>query len=120
MKIKILVIDDEQAFLDTMKMMKWSEEIEMVFCNNALSAVELIPEACAIISDVMMSNSEKLEAALALVEDKVEIVRMTGNLDHTGKKILFKPFSIKQFRMTVNELVENYKVAQNFNEPKAA
>lgn len=102
MKSKILVIDDEEMIIDILKHAKCGPEVELMFCNNAKEAVELIPTADAIISDVRMANSDVLENALAKVGPEVFIVRMTGDLDHPAKHLLFKPFSLKKFKETVS------------------
>lgn len=105
MKTKILIIDDEQMLLDNFKMIKWGDNLEMVFCNNAISAAELIPQADGIVSDVMMADVEYLDRALALVKKNVPVFRMTGNLNYEGENVLIKPFSIKQLKETVNNMM---------------
>lgn len=109
MKTKILIIDDEQMLLDNFKMIKWDEGVEVSFCNNAISAVDLIPCFDGIISDVMMANSDKLDAALGAVNENISVCRMTGNFDYAGSNVLIKPFSIKKLKEVVNDMRLNHQ-----------
>lgn len=111
MTTKILVIDDEQMFLDALKMVKWDPGLEVTFCNSANEALPLIPLADGIISDVCMANSDKLELALAAVKSRIPIIRMTGNLDSPSKDLLIKPFSLKQFKESINSMHTQGKAA---------
>lgn len=112
MKTKILVIDDEDGILTSLKMVKLSDNVELLFCNNAKEALLLIPQVDAIISDVQMPNQTLLEEGLNQFNSEM-IYRMTGNINYDFNQILLKPFSLKKFREVISDLVQKNKQFKN-------
>ena len=100
----ILVIDDEVDILDIVadQIEILGYTCEVLKAQSTEEAEKLIDRCDAIISDVKMPNSARIEELLR--SSKKPVARITGHDDFQGDLIIRKPFEVKGFKEVMDKL----------------
>jgi putative nucleotidyltransferase with HDIG domain len=123
-KIRILVIDDDVAILDCIRLSLQSlGPYQVTVCENPREALELLHtnDFATVISDVNMPGLSGLDVLAAVVkyDDKIPVVLITGNTEseimrkaiHLGVyEFLKKPFEMSDLVVTVKQAVETHRL----------
>lgn len=125
MKYKVLLVDDEQIYLQYLrKMMNW-EALDCGICGCARSgeaAIRMVEEYCPdiVFMDINMSQMDGLEACAALREKKcgAKVIIMTAynefSFAHRAIKLnvfdyLLKPFDEEELATALKKCIEEIK-----------
>lgn len=105
-KIKILVIDDEEALLEVIaeQIESFGEGFEVLTAKNVSEAQKKIQFCDAILSDMKMPDRNGLERLLKTT--KKPYARMSGDEGHADDLILSKPFRIEDLNRIILSLVQ--------------
>jgi DNA-binding NtrC family response regulator len=115
-KPRILIVDDDSTFLNTLKDLCSALGCEVVTAGDGTKALEIVSRQTftLVLSDIRMPNMSGI-ALLESIESRgidVPVIIMSGHSDYTAQDIddrngvvlLEKPFSAQQLR----EIIEQY------------
>jgi hypothetical protein len=107
----LLIIDDEVMICEILAdiIMTMTKKLNIVIATTVERAIQLIPDADMIISDIKMPNQHLLDQALKNVMSDKPIARMSGVTREKTNFMIEKPFKSEQVAETLQLLYAFYK-----------
>ena len=119
MKKRILIAEDEQAFLNSMKVLieTIDDKFEVYSANNGKQALKLINELDIdlLITDILMPDMDGLELTRDVQKKypSIKILAMSGGGDHYleaaelfgASYVLNKPFEVDRLLSAINKVL---------------
>jgi two-component system NtrC family sensor kinase len=118
-RLNILVVDDEQAILDSVERLLRGAGHQVVSVNNAMSALQHYREGLfdLVISDIILPGMNGVDFAkhLRMIDSRARILIMTGQVDSARleqlrqygiNNIIIKPFVVEELLSSVAQTFE--------------
>jgi len=122
---KILIVDDDESFLNIYKKILKHKNYNVEIANNSINAINVLKEnnIDIVISDMYMPDASGIELIKEIkkLSPKTEIILVTGNasIDNAVESIKVGAYTYIQKPLNVEELLLNIKKIEEINKIKS-